>query len=58
MQTSAFSTNQAQNPYEGWVWLTGLTPGTTYHYQITATDAQGSTSTSPEATFVTTSVAQ
>jgi uncharacterized protein YkwD len=58
MQASAFSTDQAQYPNTGWVQLTGLTPGATYHYQITTTDAQGGTWTSPDATFVTTSVAQ
>jgi hypothetical protein len=33
--------------------LTGLTPGTTYHYQITATDAAGVMLTSDDATFTT-----
>ena len=31
-------------------WPTGLTPGTTYHYQITASDGTN-TYTSPDATF-------
>jgi hypothetical protein len=34
--------------------LTGLSPNTTYHYQITATDAQGNTWKTPDATFTTT----
>ncbi|NOX57982.1 MAG: hypothetical protein GXP29_03880 [Planctomycetes bacterium] len=35
--------------------LTGLTPETTYHYQVSSTDAMGNTTTLPDATFVTTS---
>ncbi len=35
------------------VTLTGLTPGTTYHYRVSSTDGVGLTSTRPDATFAT-----
>ena len=45
--------NSKNNPLSMVLQLTGLTPATTYHYQITATDAAGSTSTSGDLTFTT-----
>ena len=35
------------------VTVTGLSPGTTYHYGISSTDAAGLTANRPDATFVT-----
>ena len=35
------------------VTLTGLTPGTLYHFQVTNTDAAGNTVSSPDKTFTT-----
>jgi uncharacterized protein YkwD len=52
--TTAMATpNDANNPNSVAANLTGLMPGTTYHYQITATDAQGNTRTTDDATFTT-----
>lgn len=33
--------------------LTGLTPGTTYHYRVVSTDSSGNTATSADKTFIT-----
>jgi len=59
--TSAYGTtapppgpNWPGNPYQVTTYLSGLTPNTTYHYQIVATDAQGNTFSTPDATFTTT----
>lgn len=38
------------------VTISGLTPNTTYHYQIASTDASGNTATTADATFTTESV--
>jgi virginiamycin B lyase len=53
MQGPAPFPNNPANPYSVVAQLTGLNPGATYHYQITTTDAQGHTWTTPDATFVT-----
>ncbi|MDQ2900113.1 MAG: fibronectin type III domain-containing protein, partial [Acidobacteriota bacterium] len=45
--------NNATNPNSYAANLTGLTPATTYHYQIAATDAQGNARTTADATFTT-----
>ncbi len=53
--TAMGTPNDMNNPNSVAANLTGLMPGTTYHYQITATDAQGNTRTADDATFITTS---
>ena len=45
--------NNTADPLSVAVNLSGLTPGTVYHYLITATDAQGNTQTSGDRTFTT-----
>ena len=50
---NAGNPNDQTNPLSVVALLTGLTPNTTYHYQITATDAQGKTANSGDQTFMT-----
>jgi hypothetical protein len=45
METSLFTSHSTT--------ITGLTPSTTYHYEITATDAAGNTGTTGDLTFTT-----
>lgn len=55
-QTTANQSAIGDEPLLGSVTLTGLTPGTTYHYRVEATNAMAGTTEGQDATFTTASL--
>lgn len=49
--TTSYGTNQSKSTASGSFVLTNLTPGTTYHYKLTATNGGGKTAATSDLTF-------